>query len=520
MVMPAWLKSCRMSTDDSLTHLSEFRALAAHYKEVAPVHMRDLFAQNPKRFDDFHLSTDGMLFDYSKNHLNDKTIGLLCDLARARGVEALRDQMMSGARVNTTQDRRVLHTALRAPCGIDDVDAHVLGSLEKVRALSDALRNDPAITDVIHIGIGGSDLAPRAVYHALSSMIDGPAVHYISNIDADEIKGILAPIDPKKIAIIVVSKSFGTLETIENAKLVKAWAPDAPVIAVSENSEAARAFGVSDDHILPMKDWMGGRYSVWSAAGFSLAVAFGHERFLEFLSGAAAADEHFKTQPLERNIPALMAMISVWCHNFYKYPAHAILPYPDGLRYFPAYLQQLDMESNGKSVSREGKNIDYKTGPLIFGGIGTNAQHAFLQHFHQSHTITPIDFILCATTHAEPPHHHTMLNANALGQAQALMQGRDTMDEPHQNFPGNRPSSTFILDELSPFTLGQLMAFYEHKVFVQGAILGINCFDQWGVALGKTLAKDLISEFSAPSTNIEIDSSTAGLMTYIQERSA
>lgn len=495
-----------------LCQMPEWKALEAHYDLLKPISIRDFFQKNPARFDDFHIEIGGLLFDYSKHHINAETIELLGKFATARDFKAAQKALFSGDPVNKSEGRAALHTALRAEAYPNpDVESYVRETKEKIKSLSDQIRANKNITDVINIGIGGSDLGARMVCEALSHLEGGPRLHFLANIDGDEITTLLKKLKSQNTFVLVVSKTFTTLETLENAKIVRKWAKRDHMVAVTSNIEEATKFGIHQNHILPLKNWIGGRYSLWSAAGLSIAIRAGFENFERLLAGARAGDVHFQDAPLEKNIPVLMALLGIWYRNFFDYRAHAILPYAKALKYFPPYMQQLDMESNGKAAAT-------KTGPIVFGGTGTKVQHAFFQHLHQSPDITPADFILAAKPHHDLEGHHEKLNANALAQAQALMEGQSNPATPHQNFPGNRPSSVFILDEISPYCLGLLLSFYEHKIFTQGILWGINSFDQWGVELGKALAKNITNALENGSTPHDMDSSTYNLIKYIQKQ--
>lgn len=509
------------------TDLPEWSALRAHHTALKNIRIADLFDADPSRFNTFHRKLKSVLFDYSKHLVTRETLDLLCALARICDIEGQRDTLFSATPINTSENRAVLHTALRG--SVDDalsIDGENIADFvsqaqEKIKTISQSIRANPAITDVVTIGIGGSEMGPRMVCDALRRDADGPHIHFISNIDGDDIDGVLRTLAPEKTAFIIASKTFTTLETIANAKYAKAWCNDdtTQFYATTQNQNAARDFGITDENILPLRNWIGGRYSVWGAIGLPIAVSLGFESFQNFLDGAKAADTHFRQEPLEQNIPVLMAVLGIWYNNFYQYPSHAIIPYAQALDGFPGFIQQLDMESNGKHVDAHGHAVSMQTGPIVFGGTGTNAQHAFFQHLHQSTHITPVDFIAIINPKHKIEEHHTKLLANALAQSQALMLGQENAPEPHRNFEGNRPSTTFLLDRLDPFTLGMLMALYEYKIFVQGVIWGINSFDQWGVELGKALADNITQSLKEDNKINDIDSSTAGLITHILKNS-
>lgn len=493
----------------ALTDTKEFQALQAHHADLSKNAIKDLFQDDPARADGFSIPSLDLLFDYSKNLVNEQTIALLYDLANTCNLSEKRSALFSGSPINVTEKRAVLHPALRGSCDKDltieneDVSDLVAKTLEKMHACADKIRRNPLITDVVNIGIGGSDLGPRMAVQALKDYGDGANVHFVSNIDPNDLDNVLSGLTPQNTVFIIASKTFTTLETITNANSAKQWALNAlgeagiknHFFAVTMNEEKARDFGISEDHILPLRSWIGGRYSVWSAIGLPLMVAIGFDHFRDFLKGAHEADEHFLSQDFNKNIPVIMALLGIWHRNFCNYGALAILPYAQSLALFPDYCQQLDMESNGKACDIHGQAVKHKTGPIIFGSAGTNGQHAFHQWLHQSNDIVPADFIVVAKSNNASYKQQNALVANALAQAQALMQGRDNKDEPHRSFSGNRPSSTIVLKQLTPRSLGTLMALYEHKIFVQGAIWNINSFDQWGVELGKTLASELIQHF-------------------------
>ncbi len=509
---------------NSLTRTPAWMALAAHQTDMAGVHMRDLHRDDPARFDKFHIKHEGILFDYSKHIITDETKRLLMALARAQNIEALRDDMFAGVAINTSQNRSVLHGAARGSC---DDSVHVDGQntnafirdlQAQMRDLSDDIRANANVTDVVNIGIGGSDIGPYMVCKTLAAGADGPRIHFVSNIDGDDLSQKLNRLTPENTVFIVASKTFTTLETMENAAVAKKWADGrSRFIAVSGNANAAHNFGVARSDVLPLPDWVGGRFSVWSGIGLSICLSLGFNAFKELLRGAHSMDEHFKTAPLEENMPVIMGVLGVWYQNFWNFVAHGVLPYAQNLRHFPRYVCQIDMESNGKHVTRDGQFVDYATGPLVFGGTGTSAQHAFFQALHQGTDIIPCDFIASVTADHDLGGHHKHLLANALAQSQALMMGQDNAGEPHKHFNGNRPSSTILVERVDAYHLGMLMALYEHKVCVQGAIWNINSFDQWGVELGKILAKDIVNALSDKTLSTFADHSTAGLMRHIRK---
>jgi len=506
-------------SNKSLTSLPEWSALEQQRQEMEGVRISDLFAEDKQRFEKFHVTLDGMVFDYSKQRVSKETIGSLNALAEACDLPVRRTAMLCGDVVNGSEDRAALHTALRGlPNGRGPtfVRDEVQGDFRKLCDLVERLRGRADIHDVIVIGVGGSMVAPQMVCEALAAFSDGPRVHFLSNVDGASVAALKENLCPSHTAMVVISKTFTTAETMMNAGAFKGWMAVENQIAVTGGEAVALDFGILAENILPIREWTGGRFSVWSAVGLPIALAVGVDNFKEFLAGAHAADVHFKDAPMGENIPVLMAMIGIWNHNFCGYEAQAIAPYADGLRYFPSYIQQIDMESNGKSVTQDGTVVDYKTGPIVLGGVGTDAQHAFFQHLHQGTSVTPVDFLVFAKSVDGYEEHHMKLVANALAQAQALMDGRENADEPHKNFEGNRPSSVFVFDELTPRTLGMVMAFYEHKIFVQGVIWGINSFDQWGVELGKVLAGDIERSFETSKGLKGADSSTVGLIDVIK----
>ena len=479
-------------------------------------HMRDLFKSDSDRFEKYSIELDGLLFDYSKNKITDDVLEGLITCAQDCDLEAKRDAMFDGAIINDTEGRAVLHTALRNPPDID-IDGENVASFVKnmhaqMRAISEAIRADKTITDIIHIGLGGSDLGPRLVVEALRAQHSGPRMHFLSNIDGQTVAALTAQLKPENTRVIIASKTFTTLETMENAHVIRDWLGDCAddnIYAITSALDKAAEFNIPQDRILPMRDWIGGRFSVWSTIGLPIAIALGYDAFDAFLKGAARADTHFKTAPLHANIPVIMALLGVLYRNIYDYRAHAVIPYADSLALLSRYMQQLDMESNGKA------SADHKTGPVIFGAKGTGAQHAFMQSLHQGTDIIPCDFIIAAKNANGLQSFQHKLNANALAQAQALMLGQDNPDEPHRQFDGNRPSNTILLPEITPYSMGMLLALYEHKIFTQGVLWGINSFDQWGVELGKVLAKDIITDLEAGEPSASHDSSTAGLIRVI-----
>lgn len=528
--------------------------LLKHRKRLAGITMREMFAEDPNRFQRFSASGADILLDYSKNRIDEEAMAALFDLARAAGVEERRTQMCEGEHINITEDRAVMHMALRyrgdKPVTVDgkDVMPDVRGVLAAIKAYTDAVRSGDIrghggsqFTDIVNIGIGGSDLGPAMVTLALEPYTRPDLrAHYVSNVDGAHIHDTLKRLDPKTTLFIVASKTFTTDETMTNAHSAREWIADTlgeeavpnHFAAVSTNLEACAKFGIREDRIFGFWDWVGGRYSVWSAIGLPIALAVGYDNFAKFLAGADAMDRHFLETPLEKNLPVIMAMIGVWYRNGWGFSTHAVLPYDQRLSRFAAYLQQQDMESNGKSVTLSGKKVDWSTGPIVWGEPGTNGQHAFYQLIHQGTDVIPCDFLIAARPHEALPPHHDKLVANVLAQSEALMLGK-TKDEvvaelkaqgvakdkikelaPHKVFPGNRPSNTLFYPQLTPETLGALIALYEHKVFVQGVIWNVNSYDQWGVELGKQLAKALLPKVQGQASGEGHDSSTQGLLGY------
>ncbi len=536
----------------SLTTTASYAALDTHARDARDWQLRALFAANPQRFPDMTVDAAGLFLDYSKNRLDGRTLELLADLARERGVEQRRDAMFAGERINLTESRAVLHTALRAPRGetlvVDgqDVNAEVHAVLDRMRLFSDAVRSGAwlghsgkPITDIVNIGIGGSDLGPKMVCLALRQYAHPRLkLHFVSNVDGHDIDAALADLNSETTLFIIASKTFTTTETMMNAQSARAWflqsateeALGQHFVAVSTNLEAIKKFGIDPANMFPFWDWVGGRYSVWSAIGLTVALAVGHGHFADLLAGAHAMDVHFQEAPLAQNMPVILGMIGFWNREFLGCSSLSIAPYHQDLNRFPAYLQQLDMESNGKRVTRSGQPLDTLTCPVIWGECGTNGQHAYFQLLHQGTDVTPIDFIAALRPAHEFDNHHASLLANCFAQSEAFMKGK-TIDEvrkdleqqglpapeierlaPHKTFPGNRPSNTILMEYLTPYRLGALIALYEHKTFVQGVIWDVNSFDQWGVELGKVLAKTIEAELTGePSPQLH-DSSTNGLI--------
>jgi glucose-6-phosphate isomerase len=525
--------------------------LAAHRVELADRTLRDLFADDPSRGEGFVVEVGGLYIDYSKHRITRHTLELLAALAHHTGVEALRDAMFAGEHINLTEDRAVLHTALRAPAGTviedggDDVVPEVHEVLARMGRFADEVRSaerrgatGERLTSIVNIGIGGSDLGPAMAAVALDAFVDRDLdLRFVSNIDGADLDRNLRGLDPARTLVIVASKTFTTLETMTNARSARSWLVDAlgedavqhHFVALSTNLDEVTAFGIDADNVFGFWDWVGGRYSVDSAIGLSLMLGIGPDGFADLLAGFRLVDEHFRTAPVEANAPMLLGLLGVWYSNFWDAQTHAVLPYSQELTRFPAYLQQLDMESNGKSVTRHGEPVAWDTGPVIWGEPGTNGQHAFFQLLHQGTRLVPADLI--GFNRPNHPHtdHHDLLMANLFAQAEALAFGRSA-DEvraagveeslvPHRTFGGNRPTTTILADRLTPSVLGQLIALYEHKVFTQGAIWDVNSFDQWGVELGKSLAQAIIPEVTATvEPDLTHDTSTNALIRRYRSR--
>ena len=535
-----------------LTESPAWTALAAHRADMQEVHIRALFEADPRRHQAFSLWFDDLLFDYSKHRVTGETMRLLLELAEATGVRQLRDQMFAGEHINITEDRPVLHVALRnrggRPILVDGVDVmpDVAAVLARMRRFTDRVRSGEwkghtgeAITDVVNIGIGGSDLGPVMVTEALRPYWkEGLRAHFVSNVDGTHLVETLARCRPESTLFTVASKTFTTQETMTNAASARAWLLGAlgdraavarHFVALSTNAKEVAAFGIDTDNMFGFWDWVGGRYSLWSAIGLPIALVIGMDRFEELLAGAHDIDEHFRTEPFARNIPVVMGLLGVWYHNFWDADSHAILPYDQYLHRFAAYFQQGDMESNGKGVDRQGHPIvDYTTGPVIWGEPGTNGQHAFYQLIHQGTRLIPCDFLAAIESHNPIGRHHDILIANFLAQTEALMRGKTAGEVraelaakgitgredlvAHRTFAGNRPTTSILYTRLVPRTLGRLIALYEHKIFVQGAIWNINSFDQWGVELGKQLASAILAELDGDADATGHDSSTNALI--------
>jgi glucose-6-phosphate isomerase len=495
-----------------------------------PAHLRQLFAEDPARAERYVVEVGDLRIDYSKHRVDDTVLAGLVALAERCDVEARRDAMFAGEHVNVTEDRAVMHVALRAPRDSvltvdgDNVVPGVHDVLNAMSAFAERVRADERITHVVNIGIGGSDLGPAMAYRALEAYRH-PRMRcsFVSNVDGADIASVLAEADPASTLFVVASKTFGTIETLTNARTARTWLVDAlgedavaeHFVAVSTNAERVTEFGIDTANMFGFWDWVGGRYSVDSAIGLSLMIAIGPEHFREFLHGFHVVDEHFRIAPLAENAPVIVALLGVWYANGFGFATKAVLPYAEELGRFPAYLQQLDMESNGKSVRLDGTGVVGETGPIVWGEPGTNGQHAFYQLLHQGSHIVPVDFIGFATPHHPYREHHDLLMANLFAQSEALAFGRDApAGEPYRQFDGNRPNTVILAEQLTPCVLGQLIALYEHVVHVQGTIWGINSYDQWGVELGKELANQITPELTGEPTPDAHDSATNALIAW------
>jgi glucose-6-phosphate isomerase len=543
----------------SIVGTDTWKKLEQHHKTVASLRMRELFAKDPSRFATFSLRLGDLLLDYSKNRITSETMDLLRALAREAGVEGMRDKMFAGEPINLTEGRAVLHTALRnfssRPIYVagKDVMPDVRAALDHMRVFSESVRSGAwtgytgkPIRAIVNIGIGGSDLGPVMVTEALRPYQRADlALHFVSNVDGSHIAEALKRVDPETTLFLVASKTFTTQETMANAHSARAWflghAKDEKhiakhFVALSTNAKEVAKFGIATDNMFVFWDWVGGRYSLWSSIGLSIALGIGFDNFRALLEGAHEMDEHFRSAPLDKNLPVTLALLGVWYNNFFGAETHAILPYDQYLSRFPAYFQQGDMESNGKRVTRDGKVVDYQTGPVIWGEPGTNGQHAFYQLLHQGTKLVPSDFLASVETHNPIGEHHTLLLANFLAQTEALMQGKTEAEAradlegagmkgdalgallPHKVFPGNRPTNSLLYQTLDARTLGKLIALYEHKIFVQGIIWNVNSYDQWGVELGKKLANAILPELRASGAVSSHDASTNGLINEIKQR--
>ncbi len=517
-----------------LTLSPAWRALAAHREKIAAAGLTELFAADPSRAERFSIEAGELVLDYSKHRVDAEAMRLLAALAAQAQLPKWIARMFAGDPINNTEARAVLHVALRSrdktfPEGRDVMPA-VRGARERMRRFVGEVHggvlkgaDGRAITDVVNIGIGGSDLGPRMLVRAMRKFAKpGPRLHFVSNIDPDDLEAALAGLTPETTFFIVASKTLTTAETLANAARARAWLEAAlgkstglsrHFAAVTANPAGAEALGVPPERVLPMWDWVGGRYSVWSAMGLPVALTAGMDAFEELLEGARAMDEHFRTAPLERNLPVVLALLEIWYVNFFGARSRAVIPYSEDLRDLPAYLQQLEMESNGKRVDRDGYEVDYETAPVVWGAAGTPSQHAFHQLLHQGTHLIPVDFVVIGHD-GESSGARAALAANALAQSSALAFGNPAPDAPHKALPGNRASSTLLLERLTPRSLGALIALYEHKVFVEGTIWNLNSFDQWGVEHGKNLARALLKG----EKSTELDSSTRLLLARMRER--
>ena len=535
-----------------LQDLPAWQALWDHFASAKEVHMRELFEQDPDRAERYWLEVGGLKLDYSKNRITDETLKGLIELAKQAGVQERKKAMFAGKKINETENRAVLHVALRnrtnAPIEVDgeDVMPKVNNVLERMGKFAHAVRNgdwlgytNQVITDVVNIGIGGSDLGPLMMCSALKTFgHPRMRMHFVSNVDGAQLRDTLDKVHPETTLFIIASKTFTTQETLTNANTARQWflreGSEEDIakhfVAVSTNKKAVAEFGIDTAHMFEFWDWVGGRYSLWSAIGLPIMLYLGEENFIEMLNGAHLMDQHFYNAPLDQNMPVLLAMIGIWYINYFGGGSHIIAPYDQHLHRLPKFIQQLDMESNGKQVSMNGEPVEHETGPIIWGETGINGQHAFFQLLHQGTHVTPIDLIASLEKRSNLPGHHEILLANVFAQAEAFMRGKTPdevrielkaqgMDEahiealvPHKTFSGNRPSNLILLNKINPRNMGSLIALYEHKTFVQGVIWGINSFDQWGVELGKQLAKTILAELTGETPVQPHDSSTEHLV--------
>jgi len=542
-----------------LTQSKAWLALKQHYEEIKHTHMRDMFDDDDKRFEKYSVQLNDLLYDYSKNRINDETLTLLLQLARDVELPLWIEKLFKGEPINHTENRAVLHTALRdqgnQPLIVDGVDIlpEIREERQRVQLLAEKVRTrkwrgatNQAITDIVNLGIGGSHLGPLMVTEALRPYtLHDLNVHFVSNVDENHINDTLEYLNPETTLFIIASKTFTTQDTMVNAETARQWYINKlgseehihrHFAAVTSNVALAKSFGIAEENIFKMWDWVGGRYSLWSAIGLSIMIAIGSEQFDELLEGAYAVDQHFRHAPLEKNIPVLMALLGIWYNNFFEAQTMAVLPYDQHLHRFPGYLQQADMESNGKYVDRQGKEVDYTTGPVIFGEIGIAGQHAFFQLLHQGTKLVPADILAPVYSFHCIARHHRALMSNVFAQTEALMRGKTEqeayaelkaagLDEehiqqlvPYKVFPGDRPTSTLLFDTLDARTLGSIIALYEHKIFVQGVVWNINSFDQWGVELGKQLATSILHELNDDQQITSHDSSTNGLINHYKRQ--
>lgn len=538
-----------LAQKDPTTTIS-WKKLGEHYKEIRDVHLNHLFAEDPDRAHKFTHSWNKFLVDFSKQRITKETLELLVEFAREMKLSDAIERYFNGDTINETEGRAVLHTALRAKPGTkisidgEDVSGEIADVRERVMDFADDVINgkfngytEEPFTDVVNIGIGGSDLGPVMATQALKFYSSHLRMHFVSNVDGDHVMETIQHLDPERTLFVIVSKSFGTQETLSNASTIKEWflkrapqdALEEHFVAVSSNIPAVVDFGIAKENIFPMWDWVGGRFSLWSAVGLSIALAIGPDKFSELLDGAEAMDRHFQETEFENNIPVLMALLSIWYNNFFGAETEAVIPYYQYLHRFAAYLQQAVMESNGKSIDRSGKRVGYETGTIVWGEPGTNSQHAYFQLIHQGTKLIPADFIGFKRSLHGNISHHQKLMANFFAQTQALMRGKSAAEvekelrdagnpeekikrlTPYKTFEGNRPTTTILVDQLTPFTLGSLIAIYEHKIFVQGVLWNIFSFDQWGVELGKQLASKILADMQGDKAE-GLDSSTRNLL--------
>lgn len=543
------------------TQTTAYKRLAEHAHAMHVVHLRQLFANDPKRFEKFSIHLNGLLFDYSKHRINDETLSLLVELAEECQLKSAIEAQFTGSSINETENRAVLHTALRdftsTPIVVDgkNIKEDIQDVLSQMRTFTNQVTlgewtgyTGKPIKTIVNIGIGGSDLGPVMVTEALKAYKNHLDIRFISNIDSTHLAETVKDLDPETTLFLIVSKTFTTQETMTNAQSAKKWllasvpasifeelAVAKHFVAISTNTQAVQEFGIDPKNMFVLWDWVGGRYSLWSAVGLSICLSIGYENFETLLAGAHEADMHFRQAPFDENIPVIMGLLGIWYSEFFNANTHAVLPYDQYLHRFPAYLQQLDMESNGKSVDRNGKHVNYPTGPVVWGEPGTNGQHAFFQLLHQGTTLVPADFIAAGQSLNPLGNHHELLFSNFLAQTQALMNGKTAEEAaaelkemglaeaeiqsllPYKVFEGNRPTSTILLDRLTPRQLGKLIALYEHKVFVQGVIWNIFSYDQFGVELGKKLAGTLQKELASQNYSGQHDSSTLGLLSYYKK---
>jgi glucose-6-phosphate isomerase len=537
-----------MSTHKIPEHVSAscWQALVDHKKNITRTNLQEMFIQDPGRAENFSAEINKLYIDYSKQQITEETIKLLISMAQSTDLSGAIQKLFSGATINRTENKAAMHMALRAPadkaCLVEgeDVSKQVHDELQHMQDFVTALHSggvrghtDKPIETVINIGIGGSDLGPKLATTALSNFaVSDIDIHFVSNVDSNDINSALEKSDPETTLFIISSKSFTTEETLLNAETAVKWlkehgckSPDKHLLAVTANHNAAKIFGVKDENIFHIWEWVGGRYSLWSAIGLPIAIRIGMDNFRDFLSGASAVDQHFCEQALENNLPVILALIDIWYINFFHAETIAIFPYGHSLNMLPAYIGQLIMESNGKQIDNEGKQIKYHTSPVIWGGTGNNAQHAYFQCLHQGTLLVPVDFIVSLKSNSENKRHHQELLANCLAQSAALMNGHIKADQAsYKNIPGNRPSTTILLDELSPATLGSLLCLYEHRCFVQAHIWNINPFDQWGVELGKNITKQISEELrhgrenKSTDDNVIHDSSTERLISFYHNK--